>query len=680
MTLDQFVTSATPLPRNQVDVAQSTTVLSGNALRLKQQPTLGETLFAETGISATSFGPGASRPIIRGLGGDRIRLLENSVGTVDASVTSPDHAVSIEPFLVERIEVLRGPASLLYGSSAVGGVVNVITHRIETDLPAERLRGGGEVRGSSVADEFSRGGVVDFSLLPAAERAVVLHIDGSRRTARDMRIPGFAESAPVRVMETAEALEQGQPRPDFARGRLPNSALDTRSGAIGLSYVSSTFHVGASHSGYESNYGVPGHAHEPSEGTPGDAAGVRIDLRQRRTDAQAEWHGNGGVVNGARFKFGHARYRHDEVEPDGTIGTHFANEGFEGRVELLHGDGKPVTGALGAQFAESDFSASGDEAFLPASVTRSQAVFAFEEIAAGTVTWQIGGRLERNSITAKGRRSRAFQELSGSAGAVWKLAGPYTLAASAALTGRAPNAQELFADGPHAGTQAFEIGDANLETEQSLGLELTLRRRTGFVTGAVTVYLNRFHGYILEQPDGLLAFEHDGGFEFVSPADGDEHASADGLPVYRYAQRDAQFWGAEWETVWHLHDKTAWQLDLRLAADFTRATEGGRNLPRIPAGRVTAALLWANTKWTAGLELQHLFPQRRVAPNEMTTGAYTLVSAHLSRALNLGAVQAELFLRATNLANQEARPHPSFVRHLAPLAARAIAAGVRLSF
>ncbi|MES2692626.1 MAG: TonB-dependent receptor plug domain-containing protein, partial [Verrucomicrobiota bacterium] len=356
VTLDQFVTSATPFARNQVDLAQSTTVLGDRALLLKQQSTLGETLSAETGIHATSFGPGASRPIIRGLSGDRIRLLENSVGTLDASVASPDHAVSVEPFLVERIEIIRGPASLLYGSSAVGGVVNVITHRIETDLPTEPLRGAAEVRFGSAANELARGGVVDFALKPSEGRAVVFHVDAFRREADNLRIPGFAESDRLRAEETEHAIEHDEPVPDFTRGRLPNSALEAQSGAAGVSFVTERFHLGASFSAFDTGYGVPGHEHahdhageEEASGpvAPDRFEGTHIDLRQRRTDLQGEWHGDAGLIHGIRVKFGHARYRHTEFEPDGAIGTIFTNKGHDARAEVLHGDGKPWSGALG---------------------------------------------------------------------------------------------------------------------------------------------------------------------------------------------------------------------------------------------------------------------------------------------------------------------------------------------
>ncbi len=680
ISLEQFVTTATPFARNQVDLAQSTTVLGGRSLLLKQQPTLGETLAAEPGISATSFGPGASRPLIRGLGGDRIRLLENSVGTLDASVISPDHAVSVEPFLVERIEVVHGPASLLYGGNAVGGVVNVITHRIETAVPAEAVRGGGELRFGSAADEVSVGGVVDVAHRTGPDRALVFHFDGSRRTAGNIVIPGFAESARIRAEETAEAAAAGEPAPDFAHGRLPNSSLTSRSGAAGVSWVSPTFQIGAAYSGFESNYGVPGHAHEAEAGgPPAVSEGVRIDLRQRRTDLQSEWRGGPGWIQSARVKFGHADYRHTEFEPDGTAGTVFTNRGHEARAELLHGDGKPWTGAFGLQTSRSRFAAVGDEAFLPPSTTRADAFFAFEELARGAVTWQAGARFERTRL-ATATAARTDRNLSASLGAVWKPAADTVLAVSLSHTGRAPNAQELFADGPHAGTGTYEIGDAALGRERALGAEVSLRRRTGRITGGISVFLHRFNGFIFEQPTGLVAVEHDGEWEFETPAAGADHGHEEALPVYRYVARDAHFHGAEAEAIWHLHETGTGQLDLRVAADLTRATEGGRPLPRIPAARTTVGLLWAAPLWSAGLESQFILRQNRVAADETASGSATVLNAHLSRTVSVGSARGEIFLRGTNLADAEIRPHTSFVKELAPLAGRGVTGGVRFSF
>jgi iron complex outermembrane receptor protein len=332
------------------------------------------------------------------------------------------------------------------------------------------------------------------------------------------------------------------------------------------------------------------------------------------------------------------------------------------------------------QSAKSDFSAIGEEAFLPPSETQSNAVFAFEEVEQGPLAWQFGGRFERTKLDPEGGGSRRFNEVSGSAGVVWKLHRDYALALSVTHTGRAPNAQELFADGPHAGTSSFEIGDRSLNAERSLGIEASLRRRTGFVTGSATLFANRFRGFIFEQPTGLVAIEEAGAWEFLPPDDEAVEAQEGGLPVYRQVQRNARFWGAELEAIWHLHEQNHYQLDLRFAADFTRAREGSRNLPRIPAARLSSGVFLAHESWSAGAEVQRVFEQDRTAPNETNSDGYTLVNAHLSRVISLGRTRWDVFVRGTNLADAEVRPHTSFVKDLAPLAGRAVTGGVRLSF
>lgn len=728
LVLDQFVISASPFSRNQIDLAQSTSVLSGRSLLLKKQPSLGETLAGEVGMQSTAFGPGASRPIIRGLGGDRVRLLENSVGILDASVASPDHAVSVEPFLVERIEIVRGPAALLYGSNAVGGVVNTITHRVETDLPTEPIRGAAEVRGGGAGEEWAGGGMLDLAWRGASDRAVVLHLDGFSRDTENIRIPGFADSAERRADELAHAREHGEPDPEFAFGRLPNSFVDTDSGAVGLSYVTSAFHIGLSHSGMNSRYGVPGatHAHEAEAASgAGDAPGVSIALRQRRTDAQAEWHGERGLLTGVRFKLGHARYRHLELEPDGAVGTTYRSKGYDGRLELLHRLGEQGQGAVGLQSQRTDFGAEGEEAFLPPSRTTQNALFAFEETERGRTTWQWGGRIEHAEIVADASsleegdlpvalleraspagRSRREWLLSGSVGLVHRFDPVHTATFSVAHTTRAPNAQELYAFGPHLGTQAFEVGNADLDPERSLGLEASLRRKSPLVSAAATVYLNDFRGYIFEAArrsaippasagSPVVAVEaEDGGWQFVPADDVD---AEDGLPVYDYVQRDARFWGVELESVWHVlrGSETPAQsgsrgtrlprglgtLDLRLAADLTRAEQrGGEALPRIPAARLLGGLEWAHGPWSAGVDVQHALSQRRTAPGEAPSGRYTLVNAGVARTIIVSGGEIELFARVTNLTDTEARPHTSFLRHQAPLPGRAVVAGARWRF
>jgi len=674
VNLDQFVVTASPFQRDAADLAQATSVLTGQALSLRQQPTLGETLSGLPGVNSTYFGPGASRPIIRGLGGDRVRVLENTTGTIDASGVSPDHAVSVEPYLIDRIEVVRGPASLLYGASAVGGVVNLLTHRIESALPERALEGQFEVRAGTHDGERAYGGVVDVAAEAGKKRFVVLHLDGFARKLDGIDIPGFAESAAERAHETEEAIEHGEPVPVFARDRLPNSAIDSRGGSAGLSLVAAGGHLGFNYSGFDTFYGVPGHAH--------GGAGVQIDLQQRRFELQGEITREIGPFDRARLKFGRASYQHSELE-DGAVGTVFRNQGHDARLELLHGHAAGLGGAVGLQTGKSELEAQGDEAFLPPSTQENWAVFFFEEYRSGRFTHQFGGRYERQETTTRDGTGRARDDdgFSASAGTVWNPAPGWTLAASLTRTERAPNPQELFSDGPHAGTGAYEVGDARLGREKSLGFEAALRKRAGRVTGELAFFANRFDGYIFERPTGLVAIERPAGLEFVDPDTLTPGEEEEALPVFAFTATDADFWGVEAEAIVHLHDTAQHKLDLRLAADFTRAEDGaGRPLPRIPAARYTVGLAWKNGPWSAGAEWQHTAGQDRMSANEGVSESYALLSAHAAWEFTADRWQWEVFVRGTNLTDEEARPHTSFLKDLAPLPGRNFSAGVRLKF
>ncbi|MDP2137466.1 MAG: TonB-dependent receptor [Candidatus Didemnitutus sp.] len=665
--LDHFVVSASPFQRNQTDLAQATSILTGTALSLRQQPSLGETLAGLPGISSTFFGPGASRPIIRGLGGDRIRILENGTGTIDASSVSPDHAVGVEPFLIDRIEVVRGPASLLYGSSAVGGVVNLLTHRIETEVPVRPISGLLEARAETATDEHAWGGIVNVAASLSGERAVVLHLDGFRRQTSDVKIPGYAKSAGIRAVETAAALAGGGPAPEFARGALPNSGVDSRGGAAGLSFVTTAGHLGFAYSGFDTFYGVP------------KEEDVKIDLRQRRLDLQGETTQAFGLFSGARVKVGAADYSHRELE-DGTVGTTFSNRGYDARAELLHTDLGGLAGVWGVQAGRSRLEALGDEAFLPPSQTSSLALFAFEEFRVGAFTPQFGGRFETQEIDLRDGTDRARDDrmFSFSVGTVWNPAAGFVVGLSLTRTERAPNAQELYADGPHLGTGAFEIGDATLSRERSLGAELNVRRRIGFVTGEVSVFANKFSGYLHEAATGEVAVDR-GGHVLIAPAA--VLAGEETLDVYQFVSTDADFHGAEAEAILHLHDTAQHKLDLRIATDFTRAEDGrGRPLPRIPAMRHTVGVIWQQGPWSAGADWQFTRAQNRLAANEEPSAGYGLLGAHAAWRQERGDGAWEIFVRGSNLTNEEARPHTSFLKNSAPLPGRRVGAGVRWIF
>lgn len=665
VTLDNVVVTASPYARTQAELSSATTVLGGNELLLRQQPTLGETLAGQPGISSGYFGPGSSRPVIRGLDANRVRILQNGVDTIDASSTSPDHAVSVEPFLLKRIEVVRGPAALLYGGAAVGGVVNVIDHRLETELPANAFSGTIDSRYDTNTDGYAAGGSLDVALAPNRETqsGFVLHLDGFRREADDVRVPGLAD-----------------PANPASRNHIPNTQLDSLGGSLGLSYVSPGFDAGLNYSGFDTTYGVP---NEPS---------VEIELRQRRYDLSADYDRDFGIFTGARAKLGVADYRHTEFE-GGAAGTVFSNEGYNGRVELLHGPLAGFTGAFGAELGLSDFSALGAEAYLPTSETQNLALFLFEEAKTGALTWQAGARYEHRAIDADAfdsvlfingldptrtyaARSDTRDTLSLSAGVVAALNSDYALAFNLTHTTRAPNAQELYADGPHIGTDAYEVGDASFTDETALGAELSLRKTRGFVTGALTFFVNRFDGYIFLRDTGAtVVFEDPDGI----PASGDEET----LPEFRFTQRDALFYGAELETVFHLHDEPGHTLDLRFNIDHTRATEiDGPDLPRIPPVQGLVALDWRYAAWSAGLDVRYAAEQRNRAPGETPTDGYALLGASLGYRWTTQTVIYDLFIRGSNLTDELARNATSFgnIKDLAPLPGRAVTFGLRATF
>lgn len=641
LILDPVVTTASPLAREADEIAQPTSVVGGHVLDEHLQSTLGETLAGQPGVDSTYFGPGASRPVIRGLGGDRIRVLTGGVGTIDASVISPDHAVSLDPLLIDRVEIVRGPASLLYGGGAIGGVVNVIDGRVPETLPDAPVTGRFELRGATAAHEEAGAGVLEGAVGHWAWR-----LDGFRRTTDDVKIPGLGPTPE----KAAEMIAEGETP---SNGTLINSATDTSGGSVGLSYIGSAGHFGVSYNGFDSLYGTVAEQD------------VRIDLKQRRVDMHGEWLQPVGLLRAIKFQLGLGDYRHDEVE--GTeLGTRFTNEGYEGRLEFLHERIGPFEGALGFQSTRSDFAAIGEEAFLPPTVTLGNAVFLYEETATGPVTWQLGGRFEQQKVTPEA--GSGYDEVSHplttfTGGAVWKFNENYALALSLSANERAPNAQELYANGAHVGTGTYEVGDAALDVEKSVGVDLSLRRTAGCVTGELSLFANRFNGYIFEQDTGTT--------------DADS-----GLPIYNYVQREAQFYGGELEVIFHLQKGKDSSTEFRVFADSVRATNTTDDtpLPRTTPVRFGAALDWHAGPWSLGTELRRVNDQDRVAPIETTTAGYELWSVNAAYAFDVGRAKGQLFLRGTNLLDETARGHASFLKDLAPLPGRDVSLGVRFTF
>ncbi len=661
VSLDAVIVTGNPDARAAFDLAQGASLLSGQKLMLSQQGTLGETLAATPGVNSTYYGPGASRPVIRGLGGDRVRMLDNGVGSLDASNVSPDHNVSVEPLLVERIEVLRGPASLLYGSSAVGGVVNVIDNRIPVHAADTPFSGRLEARYGSAAHE--RTGIV---ALTTGNDRFAMQINGLRTETDDVEIPGYADAA------------------DPAHyGTLSNSAVSTKSASVGGSGFWSGGQFGAAVSEYDTTYGVP-------VGEP-----INIDMKQRRADFRGSIDRPFAIFKSATARFGIADYTHAEVDTEtGNANTTFTNKAYEGRVELVQQEVGDLTGTIGTQFSRSDFSAVGEEVVTPPSITSTAALFVLESYKVSPVlTLQAGGRLEQQTIKVgdvdaslppypgydvTSGEKRTEDAFSVSAGAVIYPVPDYSIGLSLALSRRNPTAQELFSNGPHGGTGSYEIGTSDLGQEKSLGLDLTARKRAGVVTGSIGVFVNRFNDFIFEQEDATTYFDDGNGTFAAYPAPDD----AEILPIYQFVARDALFYGGEAELSFHLVDHETRRLHLDLTGDYVRAeqTSDDQDLPRIPPVRVGAELHYTQGPWDFSVGARHAFDQDHTAPGESSTDGYTLCSADVTYEFMLDRTHWQLFARGTNLSDEDARVSTSFLKDVAPLPGRNVNLGVRLSF
>jgi iron complex outermembrane receptor protein len=654
VSLDRVFVSAGLQDKTAFDLAQGTSILAADQLHRQIQATLGDTLAATPGVTSTSYGPGASRPVIRGLGGDRVRILENGVGSLDAANVSPDHNTAVEPLFADRIEVLRGPATLLYGSSAVGGVVNVVENRIPLSPLSQRFGGTLEVRGFGAAEERSAvgaftGGTSDFRV----------QLDGLRQHTSDLRIPGVA-----RIDADAPS---GQPV-----GVLPNSDTSTTSGSLGASWFGDGFRLGAAASTYATTYGVP--VDEP----------ISIDMHQRRLDVSGETTNAFGLFQGLKARMGFGDYTHSEIADRTTINTTFRNSAWEGRLELPHAFAENFSGTIGVQASRSDFSAVGEEVVTPPSLTRSAALFALEEWKRGPLTLQGGARVEWQSIalgdfdlsalptlpgySASPQRTRIERGVSASLGAVYYPAKDWSVGFSAAYTERLPTAQELFSNGPHGGTGAYEIGTGGLGNERSLGLDLSVRRRSGFVTGSASVFLNKFQDYIFEQRLAATAIPVSNNPEALMP--------------YQFIAKDAAFYGAESELSFHLLENAVQQLHADLMFDYVHAeqTTDREALPRTTPWRLGGGLRYERAGWKVGGGLRYTGRQNRVAPDETPTPGFTLLNADVSYAFTRGRAGYEIFLRGTNLTDRTARAHTSFLKDFAPLPGRSVIAGARLTF
>jgi iron complex outermembrane recepter protein len=622
--LDEVEVNALPLKQSADEVIAPVSVLSGAALDDAKAATLGETVAKQPGVQTTYFGPGVGRPVIRGLDGPRVGVLSNGASSGDVSTVSQDHAVSIEPFLADQIEVLKGPATLLYGSGAIGGVVNVVDGRIPERLPERAISGRAELRGNDASDERSGMARIDIGAGNFA-----LHADGSYRDTDDY---------------------------DGPDGKIANSFLTTKSGAFGGSWIGEQGFVGLAVSRFLDHYGNPAEPGDPAAGEPG----VTLRLEQTRYDLKGGINAPFAGLEAIRFSLAHTDYTHTEFE-GAEIGTVFLSQSNEGRVELVQSELGGWRGAFGLQFLRREFQAVGEEAFVPQTLTRGYGLFAMQQREWERFKLDLGARVDKQSSDPADDIKRSFTPTSFSAGMAFKLAEGWHLNLNLDRAQRAPAEEELFANGPHVATESFEIGLPGARKETANQFELGLHYHSDFVDAKVSGYSNRFNDYIYLADTGLVEDE---------------------LPLRQWSQADARFHGFEGEALFKLSEGAAGHYDLRLWGDSVRARlDDGGNLPRLAPGRVGIDLKWSADAWRASLGAARYLKQDRIAAYETPTDGFTLVNAHLSYTLDSGDTTSwEFFADGTNLSNQTARLSTSYIKDKAPLPGRAIAFGVRAFF
>ena len=653
-TLDAVVVTANPLGSDINDLVAPVSVLRGDELAKKQSSTLGETLNHLPGISSTNFGPNSSRPVVRGLDGDRVRIMNNGGASLDVSSLSADHAVAIDPLLVEQIEVVRGPAALQYGGSAIGGAVNIIDNRIPRS-PINGVDGRAEFRAGG--PEMERAGA---ALLNTGNGQLAIHADAAYRKTDNLRIPGD-----IHPVGDRDARKQGS--------KLLNSNSDQQSGSVGASATSEHGYAGLSLDTYRNDYGT----------SLFEAAGpTRIKMQQDRVTFAAEQRnldGKLGVLSSLHGSISHTDYKHDELAGSAIEAT-FKNKGWEGHfggtlvpVNTAFGQ---LKGAWGIQASSSQLRfAAEEEPLVPNADTSSKAFYIFEELAISKDrAINLGARIEDVRVKAvagndnqnSGSGEKKFKPFSTSLGYRQGLNGLWTATSNLSYTERAPTYYELFAYGHHHATGMEERGNPSQKMEKGTTLDLALTYKTAESKTRLGAFVTEFSNFI-----GLK----DSGEE-----------SDDGDPIYNFEGIKARLYGLEADGRFPLLKGVfarSGQIDLSWKADYVRGenrTTGG-SLPRIAPLRLDGALIYTEGRYSSQLDVRYAASQNRYDDSLGATPSYTMVGMGASyKTVIQGFKTAYWFVRVDNLTNEVARNASSVMRDVAMVGSRSLRAGLRASF
>ncbi len=642
-SLEAVVVTATPLSSSPLETAQPITVVTGEDLVRSVSSSLGETISGQPGVSSTYYGPVASRPVIRGLGGYRVQMLDDGISSMDASTLSEDHAVTIEAALADRIEILRGPTALLYGSGGSGGVVNVVNGRLPDTAPDESFELTAEIRGDTALDEKT--GVAAFG---GKVGGLFMRVDGYSRETDDVSIPGDQTSKRLR-----EQLEASGGEILEGHGTVPNTASDSSGVGAGASWFGDRGSIGISANRFDTNYGL----------APEEEA--FIDMEEDRYDLKSRLDFEGDRLQTLKLRAGYVDYTHTEFEGPGEPGTVFFNTQYEARASLDHSFGEGWRGTAGVQYGHQDFEAVGEEAFVPPSITKTLGLFGVEERNLGDWTLQGGLRYDNQQITpeaASGLPDYDEDAYNLSLGVVRRFTERNALAVNVTRTERHPQATELYADGFHAALGRVEVGDPTLGKETGYTFDVALRSLGAGIRWNIGAFYNSYQDYIFVAPTGVI--------------DPDE-----GVPVFAYQQEDADLYGFEAQLGLPVSAVEIGDLTVLLKGDYVRGeVKDGGDLPFMPPYRLGLGLDYDLERLHLGMDATWHGKQDKVAANELPTDGFTMLSLDVSYRWTVAKGSLFAFLSGNNLLDEEARQSTSPLKDILPLPGRGVRMGVRLEF
>jgi iron complex outermembrane receptor protein len=687
-SVETVVVYASALHKNSLEMISPVSVLSGDDLKNKSKPTLGETLKGLPGVNASYFGPVSSSPIIRGLGGPRVKITQNGLDSSDASRIGPDHATSSDSLAAEQIEVLRGPSTLLYGSGAIGGVVNVVDNRIPTSNINE-LAGAAEYSHDTVSNANTYA-----AKLESGYNNFNFHFDGTKRKGHDYQTPTFIISD-----EDGDVVIENS---------VENTFIDSETVNFGTSYVSDHLTIGFSYGNIKTDYGIPGDEHHHGHDHEEAEEQISIDAIEPEIPVYAHleqdrWQGllsyalHNNWIESVNLRVGYTDYAHSEIE-NGEIGTTFTNTTTEARLNVEHKFAN-WHGMVGYHYSDSDYDAIGEEAFTPASITTTHALYLLEEREIGEVTVELGARIEDYNIQSDistNQHSHAaesvgnketigynedFTNVSLSAGAIWQYMPGNSIAMSLSHSERAPLSAELLSNGLHIATGTYELGlgynieddeahfePENIKQETSTNLDLSFRRFNGDFGYTVNFFYNDIKNFYFQENTGLVFDEVDG----LESAD---EAHSDAIAVYQFTRKDVELYGFEFDVHYQINSNAM----VKVFGDSTRAklknNEG--NLPRIPANKLGSELLYDLGRLQLTLTGTHYFDQNDISIFETKTDGYTLFDAQVNYQLDLGPIDTQLYLNVDNISDELGFVHTSFIKDTAPLPGRNFRFGIR---